>query len=430
MQGTHDPYAALRSRDFRCLLSGNVLASLGAQLQGAAVGYELYDRTHSSAALGIVGLVQFLPVMLLSLPAGQAVDRYNRKRLLMTAQVLLAVASLGLAALSIGKGPVPLVYLCLLLSGISRAFSHPARWALVPLVVPEEDLTNAITWNSSGWQVASLCGPALGGFVIWATERYVGVYLLAAFCALTCAALLLPIRPRPSVRHAGPLSVSTFLAGLRFVWRTRLILATITLDLFAVLLGGATALLPVYASDILHVGPAGFGLLRAAPSFGALLMAVFLAHRPPLRHAGWDLLWAVAGFGATTIVFGLSGNVYLSFFMLALTGALDNISMVVRGTLVQSLTPDAMRGRVSAVTAVFISCSNELGEFESGMTAAAFGPVASVVGGGIGTILVVLTVMLKWPEVLRLGSLHRIEVADDPEAAIVLAQGEESPPAP
>lgn len=224
---------------------------------------------------------------------------------------------------------------------------------------------------------------------------------------LACVVLLSPVRPRyGSSRPAPARSVASLFAGVRFVWRTELLLAAITLDLFAVLLGGATALLPIYAQDILHVGAVGLGWLRAAPALGAFLMALSLAHRPPLQRPGRALLTAVAGFGAATIVFGVSGNFWLSFAALAATGALDNVSVVVRGTLMQTLTPDEMRGRVAAVNSVFISSSNELGAFESGATAALFGPVISVVGGGVGTILVVLLVTARWPRLLGLGPLH------------------------
>jgi len=407
MADEHDPYAALRYPDYRRLLAGNLLASLATTMQATAVGWEVYDRTHADAALGYIGLAQFLPVLLLSLPAGQAADRYSRKGLLVAALGLAALASCGLAVLSFLQGPVPLIYVCLLLGGVSRAFTSPCRWALVAMVVPLRHLTNAVTWNSSGWQIASVAGPALAGLVIAVTHRAASAYLIAAGCALAFAGLLATIRPQVQVQAGEPRSLASFLAGARFVWKTKLILATITLDLFAVLLGGATVLLPAFAQTVLHVGPMGLGWLFAAPSLGALVMAVVLAHRPPLKRAGPTLLWAVAGFGAATIVFGLSENFALSFAMLALTGALDNISIVVRGTLVQVLTPEAMRGRVSAVNAVFIGSSNELGAFESGMTAQWFGLVASVVGGGIGTILVVLTVMTRWPEVMRLGPLHR-----------------------
>ncbi len=405
----HDPYAALRHPDYRRVLAGSVLASVGGQMQSVAIGWELWGRTHDALALGYVGLVQFLPVLLLSLPAGQVADQHSRKVILAIAQTVTAVASLCLAALSWFVGPLFLIYVCLAVVGIARAFNQPARWALVPQVVPDDTLTNAVTWNSSGWQIASLVGPALGGLVIGVTGLTYCVYVFAACCALICAVLVAGVRPRFQARSRGPLSFTSLLAGIRFVWNTKLILATITLDLFAVLLGGAAALLPIYCSeDYLDIGPTGLGWLRAAPSFGAFLMALTLAHRPPLRRAGLAMLLAVGGFGAATIVFGLSRNASLSFAMLAVTGALDNISVVVRGTLVQVLTPDPMRGRVSAVNTIFIASSNELGDFESGLTAKWFGPVISVVGGGIGTVLVVLLVGLAWPQVLRLGPLTSV----------------------
>jgi MFS family permease len=429
MQTVHDPYAALRHRDYRCLLAGSVLASLAAQMQSTAVGWELYARTRDALLLGLVGLVQFLPVFFLALPAGHAADRHSRKGLYVGAQALMTAAALGLALLSFFQGPLALIYVCLLLTGISRAFSAPARWALVPQVVPDSALGNAITWNSSGWQVASVVGPALAGLVMAAAAgRIFVVYLLAALSLMVCVALFLTIRPRAVQRRREELSLRSLLAGVRFVRSTKVILAILTLDLFAVLFGGAMALLPIYADDILHVGEIGFGLLRAAPSIGALLMAVVLAHLPPMRRTGPTLLAAVAGFGVAWIVFGVSHNVILSFAMLALTGALDNISVVVRGTVVQVLTPDAMRGRVSAVNTIFIESSNQLGDFESGVTARLFGPAASVVFGGIGTILVVLAVVLRWPQVLRLGPLHRPADPASPDIEEAVARAEPSPP--
>ncbi len=365
MADSHNPYAALRSRDFRFLLAGGVLVSTGAEIQAVAVDWELYQRTGRPADLGYVGLVQFLPVLLLSLPAGHAADRYNRKMLVAAALTLMALASAGLALLSVGKGPIPLIYLCLFLVGVGQAFSMPARWSLVPHVVPEEDLANAVTWNSSGWQVASMGGPAVGGLVVSWTGQAAGAYVLAGLGALGCALCVLVLRPRPAKRSAEPISLSTLLAGLRFVWRTKPILATITLDLFAVLLGGATTLLPVFQMTILKVDAIWLGWLRAAPSLGAIGMAVYLAHRGPLRHTGRAMLWAVAGFGLATVGFGLSEDPYLSFALLALTGALDNISVVVRGTLVQVLTPDAMRGRVSAMNTILDT--GEIGRGLSGL---------------------------------------------------------------
>lgn len=414
MPDTHDPYEALRVPDYRRLLAGNVLRSVGTEMQSVAVGWELYQRTDDPLMLGLVGLVQFLPVFLLALPAGHAADRYSRKGLLLLATAMTGAASAGLAALSFAHGPVPLVYACLLLVGIGQALTMPARWAILPLVVPDGALANAIAWNASGWQVASMAGPALGGLVIWLTGGAASAYLLAAAAAALVFLLYGSLRPRPAERSSERTSLASLLAGVRFVFSTKLVLATITLDLFAVLLGGATALLPIYARDILHVGPAGLGWLRAAPSIGAFVMALAMAHRPPLRSAGRTLLGAVAGFGVATIVFGLSESAPLSFAMLAVTGALDNISVVVRGTLVQVLTPDAMRGRVSAVNSIFIVSSNELGAFESGTVARLVGAVLSVVLGGAGTVLVVLSVVLTWPQVLRLG---RLEKAGEPVPA-------------
>jgi MFS family permease len=431
MSDAHDPYAALRHRDYRLLLSGTVLAGLGSEVQATAVGWEVFEKTGRNDMIGYVGLVQVLPVLLFSLPAGQAADRYSRKALLVGALGLLVLASLGLAARSFfAESTIWLVYPCLVLAGVGRAFSAPARWSLVPAVVPSQHLANAVTWNSSGWQIAFAAGPSLGGLAIAYLGGPPAAYLIAASCALVTAGLIASLRPQAPPRPIEGRSLASLLAGAKFIWRTKLILATITLDLFAVLFGGAIALLPAFSKDVLRVGPVGFGWLRAAPALGAISLAVVLAHRPPLRRAGRTLLWAVGGFGAATIVFGLSQNFVLSFAMLAVTGALDNISVVVRGTLVQVLTPDAMRGRVSAVNAVFIDSSNRLGDFESGMTAQwfgrfappgaeprAFGPVASVVFGGVCTIFVVLMVAARWPQVLRLGALQRAGEDEAPAPA-------------
>jgi MFS family permease len=403
----HDSYAALRFRDYRLLLSGGVLTSIGGQMQSYAIGWEVYQRTHSNAAIGFTGLVQFLPVLLLALPAGHLADRFNRKFIWQGTQALSVVASLGLAALSTWQGPVDLVYPCLVLTAISRALSAPARASLLAQVVPLETLHNAVTWNSSGWQLATVGGPALGGLVVAITGRAAPAYLAAALCAVSCALLLAPIQPREMVRPASSRTLRSLLAGVKFIWNSKTLLAAITLDLFAVLLGGATALLPAYAKDILEVGPMELGILRAAPAAGALVMGMAMAHSKPLSRPGVILLLAVAGFGAATIIFGLSTDFYLSLVMLALAGAFDNVSVIVRGTLMQTLTPDEMRGRVSAVNIVFISSSNELGEFESGETAEWFGPVASVVGGGIGTIAVVGLVAWLSPSLVRLGPLHK-----------------------
>jgi MFS family permease len=410
----HDPYGVLRNPDYRRFLCSGMMATIGGQMQGVAVGWELYERTGSATALGLVGLAQVLPVILLAIPAGHAADHFNRKHQVIVSHVLLFLASIGLALISSFRGPVELMYVCLVLIGIGLAVNMPARWSIMPQIVARHEVARAVTWNSSSWQVAAMVGPSLGGLVIALTHGATTAYALDAVCSVVVVILIAPIRLNRQERVPEPVSLESLLAGLRFVFSTELILATITLDLFAVLLGGATALLPIYSKDILQIGPTGLGWLRAAPSIGAFMMAFLQAHRRPMRRAGPALIWAVIGFGLATIVFGLSRNPYLSFVMLLLTGAFDNISVVVRSTLIQLLTPDAMRGRVSAVNAIFIGCSNELGEFESGIAARLLGPVASVVAGGVGTIVVVLAVAITWPTLLRLGPLRaagRVEEA-------------------
>jgi MFS family permease len=405
----HDPYAALRLVHYRRFLLGGIMASGAAEMQVVAVGWELYERTRSTTALGLVGLAMFVPMLLLTLPAGHAADRHSRKWLMLASQGLMGLSSLGLAALSFWRGPIGLAYAALSLAGLASALGRPARGAILRQLVPDHLIGVAVTWNSSGWQFASVAGPALGGLVIALTGGATWVFVLAFGLSIAVVALFGSLRPSEVERAPEPISLASLLAGLQFVRRTEMILAAITLDLFAVLLGGAVALLPVFAKDILQIGPVGLGWLRAAPSVGAVLMALTLAHRPPLRRAGPALLWSVASFGAATIGFGLSRNPYLSFALLAATGALDMVSVVVRSTLVQVLTPDSMRGRVGAVNSIFIGSSNELGGFESGITARYFGPVASVVGGGVGTILVVLAVCLAWPGIGRLGSLQGLD---------------------
>ncbi len=412
---SHDPYAAFRLPDYRRLLFAGVASSVGGEIQAVAIGWELYKRTHSATVLGLIGLVQILPVYALALPAGHAADVYSRRRLFVMAQGVLTIATLGLAALSFGQGPVWASYACLAVTGVGQALLRPTRWALMPEVVPRAVLHNAITWNSTGWQIAAVIGPAIGGRLLAATHHAGWAYVTNAGLSVLAILFILSIRTRPGPRPEEPATLGSFLAGFRFVGSNNLILATITLDLFAVLLGGAQALLPMFASDILHVGPEGLGWLRSAEAIGAVLMAVTLAHRRPFRRAGPTLLVAVVGFGLAMIGFGLSRDVRVSFLMLVMAGAVDNISVVVRSTLVQVLTPDAMRGRVSAVNSLFIGTSNELGGFESGITAAWFGPVASVVGGGVGTLLVVIAVAMIWPKLLRLGSIDgKVERAPPP----------------
>ena len=380
-----------------------------------ALGWELYERTHSALALGLVGLVTAIPVVLLALPAGHLADRMDRKKIVVAAQVVFILMSLSLSVVSHVQGPIILMFAILLVRGTAQAYNNPARSALLPKLVPAEAFGNAVTWSSSGFQTAAVVGPALGGLVIAIQHRATEAYIIDAFLTGIYFAMLLAIRgdsvPKADSVSAHALkprermTLKSLAAGMRFVLDTKVILAALTLDLFAVLFGGATALLPIFAKDILQVGPEGLGWLRAAPSVGALIVMMTIAHRPPMQRTGWNLILAVAGFGVATIVFGLSRSFGLSMAMLLILGGLDGISMIIRGTLVQLWTPDEMRGRVSAVNSVFIDMSNELGGFESGALAAAVGPIAAVVGGGIGTIVVVAGVAYAWPELRRLGPL-------------------------
>jgi len=425
-----DSLAALRNPLFRRFALGRIVSVLGAQMVSLAVGFQLYERTGSAFALGAVGLVELVPVLFLALPAGHLADRFSRRDVAIFAHAVLALSSLGLALVAVLHGPIAAIYALLFCTGVGVAFRSPSVGAILPQLLPPGQFNTANAWLSSGNELATIAGPALGGFAIALTSGETWAYGLACGTHLIFIALLStlprnePARLNPgggrSLRQQARPSWPDLLAGLHFVLRTRLFLAAITLDLFAVLLGGATALLPIFAKDILHTGAVGLGLLRAAPALGALAMALVQTRLAPWKRPGVVLLWTVAGFGAATVVFGLSRNFALSFAMLALTGLFDNISVVIRLTLEQLLTPDSMRGRVSAVHHVFIGLSNELGSFESGATAALVGPLASVVGGGLGTILVVALVAWNWPVLAALGPLGQMDAAEaqpEPTAA-------------
>jgi MFS family permease len=401
----HDPFAALRFRDFRLVVLGSFLAVIAEQMLGVAVGWELYARTHEPLALGLVGLVEIVPVLLLALPAGHVADRRNRKWVVVAAISGIALCTLGLGGLSLTQGPLLAIYALLFGIGVARAFQSPAFSALSAQVVPPTHFTSSATWSSGAWQASSILGPALGGLLIAVWNGATGVYACAGGLLLLVALLFSLLRPRAVPRSMEPMSRKSLLAGARFIWHTPVILGAITLDMFAVLLGGATALLPVFAQDILMVGAAGLGWLRAAPAAGAVLAALFMALRPPSRYAGRILLLVVAGFGLATVVFGLSRNFALSLGMLAVLGALDNVSVVIRSTLLLTRTPEALRGRVGAVHYVFVGISNELGAFESGLAAALLTTVGAVVAGGLGTILVVALVAALAPDLRRLRSL-------------------------
>lgn len=437
----HDPYAAFRVRDFSLYMSGNLLSLIGRQMLAVAVEWEIYARTHSATALGLVGLVIAIPVVSLSLPAGHLADRISRKHIIIVSQLLSFITSLALALVSLkhlampawpilrhanhalttiagvferhqqtfhfDDLSIPLIYALLFVGGIARTYAWAARSSFFPTLVPRDAFANAVTWNNSAFQIASVVGPAISGFIV-AQISFACVYIIDALGSFLFFALMLPIKRAPRVaKRAAESTWRSLAAGVRFVFDRKVILATITLDLFAVLLGGAVALLPVFADQILRCGPIGLGWMRAAPAIGALGTAFIVAYLPPMRQAGKTLLWCVTGFGIATILFGLSKTLWFSLLMLFALGAFDSVSVIIRGSIVQLVTPDEMRGRVSAVNNIFIGTSNEFGALESGLTAALFGPVLSVVGGGIGTILVVLGVAKVWPQIRKIDALDR-----------------------
>lgn len=399
---------AFRHRDFRLAQVARFLGVLAIQMQSVAVGWQVYEITRQPLDLGFVGLVQFLPAVGLSLVAGHVADRFDRRRIVALcygAYALSAIALLTLGWVGVSS-PWP-IYGVLFGFGVARAFGAPASGAILPSLVPAEELAGAIAWSSSIFQMATITGPALGGAIYGLAGRAGAVYACSGVfyvCAGTC---ILALRGGRGAADKAPPNLAQVFAGVRYIWQQKVVLGAISLDLFAVLLGGATALLPAYARDILHVGPGGLGLLRAAPSVGALVVAVTLAVRPLARHAGVAMLGCVALFGVATIVFGFSKSVPLSVCALAVAGAADMISVVVRLTLVQLRTPEAMRGRVGAVNLVFIGASNELGEFESGLMAAWIGVVPAVVVGGVGTLAVVALWTLLFPALRKVDGLRQ-----------------------
>lgn len=403
MAERHDPYAAFRISDYRIYVVGWLVALMGTRIQTVAVTWEMYQRTGQALSLGLVGLTLAIPTMLLALPAGYLADRFERRKLVMLSLVGMTMTSLGLGYLSYTEGSTTLMYVMLFLDATAIVLGRPARTAMLPQIVPRDIFPNAVTWNTSLMQLASVIGPAIGGFVIAVSVP--AAYGICAISSLFFVAILTRLHYRPGPRPSQPRNLATLLQGVRFVWDERILLTLMSLDLFAVLLGGAVYLLPIFAEDILNVGATGYGWLQAAPAAGSALMALALVYLPPMKRAGRTLLLAIAGFGVATIVFGLSTWFPLSWMMLFLTGALDNISMVVRQTLTQLLTPDDMRGRVSAVGSIFVGASNELGGLESGLVAQYFGPVFSVVSGGIGTLVVVTTAAILSPRLLAIGKL-------------------------
>jgi MFS family permease len=386
---------------------------VSSQFISVAVGWELYERTRDPWALGLVGAVQVAPAVVLLLPAGNLADRYPRRNIALIAQAILTLMALGLAAVSFSGAPVWLVYALLAFTGVGRAFSAPTGNPMLAQLIKPGEFARTLPYLISSGHLASIAGPAAAGGLIALTGAAGPNYVVASVGYLSYIVMLLMLPTVPPPPNPAGRSVSDLFAGVAFVRRTPVFLGAISLDLFAVLLGGAVALLPVFARDILMVGPTGLGLLRASPSVGAVLSSLIQTRLPPWPRPGVVLLCAVLGFGIATIGFGLSHSLPLSMFFLFWTGACDSVSMVIRGTLEQALTPDRLRGRVSAVNSLFIGLSNEFGAFESGATASLFGPVASVVGGGAGTIAVVATVFVLCPALARVAPLHTLRPEDD-----------------
>ncbi|HMA51938.1 MAG TPA: MFS transporter [Magnetospirillaceae bacterium] len=402
--------AVFTIRDFRLLLIARGLSSLALPMVMVAVGWHVYDLTRDPLHLGYVGLTLFLPQILLTLPAGHVADLVDRRLILIATFSILGLCAAALCTFALfDLHSVAPIFGVLVIYACANSFLRPASTSLVPMVVPKEHLPSAVAWNSSVWQMAGTVGPAVGGVLYGFGPQ--AVYGTSTVLMLTSVLFLFSLSRRPPPVLTDSATLERLLAGVKFVWHRPMLLGAISLDLFAVLLGGATALLPVYARDILAVGPWGLGLLRSAPAVGAVTCGLWLAHHPLKRPAGRTMFLCVAGFGVGTIIFGLSRFWPLSLLALMAMGACDMVSVYVRQNLVQLNTPDEMRGRVSAVTMVFIGASNELGEFESGVTASWFGVVPAVVLGGIGTLLVVAV----WSTLFRsLRRVDRLDLQDNP----------------
>ena len=411
--------AAFHYPNFRWYMSARFLVTISSEMQSVAVAWQVYELTHRPLDLGLVGLAQFLPGIFLFLVAGHAADRIARQRILQSCYAAFSLCSLLLLFFTLrGMGSAYPIYLVLLGNGAVRAFNGPASQAFLPLLVPREHFPNAVAWGSSIFQTATIAGPMVGGLLYGITGSPAPVYTCAAIAYMMAFLLMLQISPPVMKRSGDNASSAMVLDGLRYIWRNKLILGAISLDLFAVLLGGAVALLPVYAREILNVGASGLGILRSAPGVGAVLMAIVVAHWPLRRKAGVAMLCCVAGFGLFTVVFGLSRDLALSLAALVLLGAFDMVSVIVRHTMIQLATPDEMRGRVSAVNMVFIGASNEVGQFESGITAQWLGTIPAVVLGGIGTVVIVALWSRLFPSLRQVDRLTEIRAFAAPSVNV------------
>jgi MFS family permease len=407
----HDPYASLRIGNFRWFVSSLLAMTVATQIQAVVVAWQIYELTHDPLSLGLIGLAEAVPFIGMALFAGHVADRGNRLRISLLALAALLVCSLTLLSFTLRPGIITAgqvwpIYAVIFVSGIARSFLQPARSALGAELVPRELYPNAVTWRSSAWQLAEVVGPAIGGLVYGFGSARAAYGVDAALMAVGVASLARLRHPPREDSTSGESFVDSLATGVRFVRGQPVILGALTLDLFSVLFGGAVALLPVFAAEILFVGPEGLGILRAAPAVGAVLMSLVMAHRPPLRRAGRTLLISVTLFGLSMIGFGLSRNFLLSTLLLAASGMADTVSVVIRSTLLQVLTPVHLLGRVAAVNAIFIGSSNEIGAFESGTAAKLLGTVPSVVLGGLATLVVVAVTAVKVPQLRRLREIR------------------------
>ncbi|MCX6278132.1 MAG: MFS transporter [Bacteroidetes bacterium] len=390
-----DAYAVLKIRDFRLFLMFRFFTTIAIQMQGLIVGWQVYELTRDPLALGLVGLAEALPNIAVVLFAGHAADRYNRKRIIIWFTFFFLAGTLSLFLFTIKRfgiiaafGVLP-IYFVVAVSGVSRAFLYPSIVAMMSQLIPRNLYANASTWSSTGWHVAAITGPAFGGLIY----GFLGVrvaYLSVLFFLMLSLLLLGFVKNRPVQPSSFDETLFERLSsGLKFVFKNQILLGAMSLDMFAVLFGGAVAMLPVFAAEVLNVGPQGLGFLRAAPMVGAVLMSLIIAHKPPMIHAGRNMMIGVAGFGLSILLFALSHNFYLSLGLLMLSGMFDNVSVIIRATAMQLITPDEMRGRVAAVNAIFIGSSNEIGSFESGVAAKLMGLIPSVVFGGFMTLAIV-----------------------------------------
>jgi MFS family permease len=409
----HDPYAALRIKPYRRFVASLLAMTISTQIQGVVVAWQVYDITHDPLSLGLMGLAEVVPVLVIALYAGHLADRMNRHHITVASLTLLLGCSLAFLGFNLvpgflhAHGALPF-YAVIFVSGIARSFAQPARQAMGAELVPRELYPNAVAWRSSTWQFAAVAGPALGGLIYgFASPRvaYVADALLMAVAALWFWRI--DYRPRPNTERRASMARSLGV-GVRFVMTESVLLSAMALDMFSVLIGGAEALLPVFADRILHVGPQGLGVLRAAPAVGAMLASIYLAHRRPFERAGMTLLCAVGAFALCIIGFGLSRSVVLSVVLLALSGVADNVSVLIRSTLLQSLTPEQLLGRVSSVNSIFVGSSNEIGALESGVAAKLLGLVPAVVAGAATSLAVVLIIGWRVPRLRRLGKISEL----------------------